>query len=228
MNLISIIKGTTIEAAKPNKPFGYLPEAIQVVVKHFGFLEFPTEFSKLLPHGATDAESPAIFRHGTVNINNRDLVIDELQVFQNGIIVSTPNNTTDSDLITDYIFKWAGDHFGLEYLPIRPKTHFSQLEIQFERSLSELFSPLIEIGTAINNALDKPWESMPHYELINIHFGFDPLKAPVINTGVFRIEARAQMPLDLGIYFCEAAMTTDKHLAILTRFETICLEKFAK
>ncbi|MGB6553494.1 MAG: hypothetical protein WBE78_08385, partial [Candidatus Binataceae bacterium] len=63
---------------------------------------------------------------------------------------------------------------------------------------------------------------------INLHFGLDPVKVPLINPGMFKIEARAQMPLDLGLYFCEASLTTEKHLAILRRFEHICLERFAK
>jgi hypothetical protein len=227
MKLISIIKGSTVKAAKPSAPFGYLPDVIAAVAEHYRFVEFPTELSKIIPHGDTQAESPAVFRHGKVYIEGRPLVIDELQIFQNGTIASTPGNTTDSDLITEEVFRWASEHFQLEFKPIRPLTHLSQLEIQFERPLPDLLSPLKEIGAAINKAIDPFWEAMPPYELINLHFGMDPTRAPKINSGMFKIERRAEMPFEQGIYFCEAQMSTDNHLNVLTRFERICLDSFA-
>jgi len=228
MKVVSILKGSTVQVAKPNKPFGFLPDMIQVVTEHFHFQEFPTDFSKLISHGSADAESPAVFRHGKVDIDGRSLVIDELHVYQNGTIVSMPASTKDSDLVTDYVFRWAGERFEMEFQLLGTRNHFSQLEVTFERPLAELFLPLKEIGTAINQGLDPSWKSMPPYELIDIHFGMDPLRAPQPNPGLFKIEARAQMPFDFGLYFCEAAMTTDAHVAILLRFEQICLERFAK
>lgn len=229
MKQVTILKGSTIRAAKPSRPFGYFPDVIQATVEHFGFAEYPIDLSKLIPHGNVDAESPAMFRHGKIEIDGQSLLIDELQVFSNGTIVSTPNSTIESDRITEYVFQWAGDKFQLQFQPIRPLSHFSQLEVRFERPLPDLFAPLKEIGETINKSLDAFWESsMPPYQLTNIHFGIDPTKAPVVNTGVFKIEARAQMPFEMGLYFCEAAMTTDNHLAILNRFERICLERFAE
>lgn len=227
MKLVLILKGSTVRVAKPNKPFGYLPEVAQIVTEHFGFQEYPIDFSKLIPHGTSEPESPAIFRHGKVEIEDRSLLIDELQIYQNGSIVSTPGNTTDADLITDYLYRWAGERFQLDFQVIGTGSHFSQVEIQFDRTLQDLFSPLKEIGTAINRGLEPSWESLPPYQLINVHFGLDPTKTPQVNPGMFKIEARAQMPLDLGLYFCEAAMTTDNHLTVLGRFERICLEHFA-
>ena len=228
MKLISILKGSTINAAKPSAPFGYLPEVIAAVTEHYKFVEFPTDFSKLISHGDTQAESPAVFRHGKVDIGDRSLVIDELQIFQNGTIVSMPNNTTDSDVVTESLLRWANDRFHLEFQPIKPLAHFSQLEVQFERPLPDLFSPLKEIGAAINKGLDPFWDPMPPYELINLHFGMDPTKAPKVNSGLFKIERRAEMPFEQGLYFCEASMSTDNHLTILARFERICLEYFAE
>ncbi len=227
MKLVQILKGSTVRVAKPDKPFGYLPEVTQVVTEHFGFQEYPIDFSKLLAHGAVDAESPANFRHGKVEIDGRQLLIDELQIYQNGTIVSVPGNTSDSDLITDYLFRWANERFQLNFQIIGAGSHFSQLEVEFDRSLADLFPALKEIASAINKGLDSSWESIPAYQLINLQFGLDPTKAPQVNPGMFRIEARANMALETKLYFCEATMKTDNHMTILSRFERICLEKFA-
>ena len=227
MKVTSIIKGITINAVRPSAPFGYLPEVIAAVAERYKFVETPTDISKLIAHGDTQAESPAIFLHGKLDIGDRTLLIDELQVFQNGTIVSTPSSTTDSDLITEDIVLWAGERFTLDFQRIRPLAHSSQLEIQFARPLPDLFSPLREIGAAINKGLDPFWESMPPYELVTLHFGMDPTKAPKTNSGVFRIERRTEMPFEQGLYFSEAAMTTDNHSTVLNRFERICLKRFA-
>jgi hypothetical protein len=226
MKLVQILKGSTVRVAKPDKPFGYLPDVTQVVTEHFGFQEYPIDFSKLLAHGTADPESPANFRHGRVEIDGKQLLIDELQIYQNGSIVSTPGNTLDSDLITDYLYRWSSERFQLNFQIIGAGSHFSQLEIEFDRSLADLFSALKEIGSDINKGLDSSWENIPTYQLVNVQFGLDPTKTPQVNPGTFRIEARANMQLETKLYFCEAAMTTANHMSILSKFERICLEKF--
>jgi hypothetical protein len=228
MKLISILKGVTVKAAKPNKPFGYLPDMLGAVTEHFAFVERPTDMSKLIPHGNVQPELPAIFRHGKVEIEGRSLIIEELQIFQSGILVTTPNNTNDSDLIADYVFLWAFERFQLEFQQIRSPLHSSQLEIQFDRSLPDLFLPLKEIGAAINRGLDSYWEFIPPYELTSLQFGIDVTRTPAANSGLFKIERRADIPFEMDIYYCEAAMTTDNHLTVLSRFERICLERFAE
>jgi hypothetical protein len=228
MRLISIIKGTTVNASRPSAPFGYLPKVIAEVAAHYEFAEYPTDISKLIPHGEEEAESPAVFRHGRVTIMGRSLLIGELQIFQNGTIVSTPGPTTDSDMITENVFLWATEHYNLRFETIKPLAHLSQLEVRFERQLPDLFSPLKEIATAINKGLGPFWENMPPYEMSALYFGIDSTRAPTNNSGIFRIERRAGMPFEQGLYFCEAATPTETHLKILERFERICLENFAK
>jgi hypothetical protein len=228
MKLISIIRGSTVNASRPSAPFGYLPEVIAEVTAHYEFVEQATDISKLIAHGEKDAEAPAIFRHGRVVIMGRTLVIDELQIFRNGTIVSTPGPTSDSDMITENVFLWAMEHYNLQFETIRPLAHASQLEVRFERPLPSLFSPLREIASDINQGLGPFWENMPPYEMTTIHFGIDSTKAPSSNSGLFRIERRVGMPFEQGLYFCEAAMPTDSHLKILEKFERICLDKFAK
>lgn len=228
MKTISILKGSTVKAARPSAPFGYLPELVLTVADHYKFVERPTDISQLITHGDVQAQTPAIFRHGKVDIDGRTLVIEELQIFQNGTVVATPGDTADADAITDDIFRWANDTLKIQFEPIKPLGHFSQLEIRFERTLPDLFSPLREVGRAIDKSLDPFWDPMPPYELINLHFGVDPTKAPKVNPGFFKIERRAEMPFEQGFYFCEAAMTTKDHVAILEIFERICLEKFEK
>lgn len=69
---------------------------------------------------------------------------------------------------------------------------------------------------------------MPPYELIGLQFGLDPIKAPKVNPGLFKIERRIEMPFEMGLYFSEASTTTKNHMLILGLFEQICLNNFAK
>jgi hypothetical protein len=228
MKLISILKGTTINASKPSAAFGYLPEVIAEVATRYHFVEFPTDISQLIAHGTLEPESPAVFRHGKTNIGDRLLLIDELQVYANGTVVSTQGPTTDSDIITEQLVIWASERYNLQFESIKPFGHVSNIEVRFTNPLPDLFSPLRELGSAINASLGPFWEDMPPYEMTAIYFGMDPTRAPKNNAGIFRIERRAEMPFEQGLYFSEAAISTDNHLKILEKFERICLEKFVK
>jgi len=228
MKTISILRGSTIRAAKPSASFGYLPDVIMAVAEHYKFVERPIDISQLIAHADAQAQKPAVFRHGKVEIEGRSLVIEELQVFTNGLIAVTPNDTVDADLIADDVFRWANEVLNIQFESIKPTGHLSQLEIRFERDLNALFSPLRDVGNAINRNLEDFWDPMPPYQLVGMHFGLDAVKAPKINPGLFKIERRIEMPFELGLYFSEASMTTKNHMEILGLFEQICLNNFAK
>jgi len=227
MRVTSIIRGQTVKAVKPSAPFGYFPDAIKALADQYKFVVIPTDLTHLFPADSTKPAPPAIFRHGKLEAQGRTIIIDELQVFQNGIILSTPSSTSDSDLASENVLAWAQSHFDIQFEPYRADGHFSQLEVKFDQALADLFAPLKEIGDWITEALDTFWEARPAYELVGLQFGFDGLKAPKIAPNIFRIERRAEAPFDQNLYFCEAATRTETHMAILDRFERICKERIA-
>lgn len=227
MKYVKVIQAQSVKAVtiSPAGWFGYLPVAIQDFTDQYKFVKSPTTATEMIP---LDANLPVVFREGKLDLPDRSIIIWELQVFQSGLIVFVRTNTGDSDIVAEHVMEWAKDHFRITFEPIRPIGHYSQLEVEFERSVAEMFKPLNEVGKAIAEGLDDFWNPRPAYELINLHFGYDPFTAPKSAPATFKIERRAEIPFDKNLYFSEAAMTTDNHVAVLEKFERVCVERFAK
>jgi hypothetical protein len=227
MKRTSVLQAQTVRAIniQPSGWFGYLPEAIKAFAEQYKFVKFPTTPLEMLP---VETNQPISFRQGKVDLDSRSIIISELQVFTGGIIAFTQTNTTDCDLVADHVLEWAKSYFKLSFEPVRTPGHFSQLEVQFDAPFNELLEPFRKIGEAITNGLDDFWNPPPTYELVGLHFGYDPTSTPRSAPVNFRIERRTDFPFDNNVYFSEAAMTTNNHIAVLGEFERICLERFMK
>jgi hypothetical protein len=224
MKRVSIVRGQTLTTFKPNHGFGYLPDAINAFVDQYKFVASP-EPKTILPPDLNTVAPPAIFKHGKLQVGERIIVIDEVQVYQLGLIVTAQQRPTiDTDLIAEEITKWAARRFDLAFEALTPPIHSSSLEVEFEKPLPELFPHLSALSKAIQDGLGDFWETKPEYELVNLHFGFDPLKVSKTAPTVFRIERRAEMPFEKGLYYCEASMTTDAHIQAVELFERLSLE----
>ena len=220
MKHVTILRGQTARTYKPDRGFGYLPDAIDAFVERFRFVDFP-EAKNVLPPNVNAAAPPAIFKHGKLDISGRTIVIDEVQVFQLGLLITAPTSTIDTDIIAETITEWAVQRFNLTLDPMRPSIHASSLEVEFEKPIPQLFPQLLALGEAIRNELGEFWESKPAYELVNLHFGFDPSKAGTIAPNPFKIERRAEMPFEKNLYYCEASLTTAAHIKVLELFERL-------
>jgi hypothetical protein len=227
MKRISVLQAQSVKAVNisPTGWFGYLPDAVDAFTKEYKFVKSPTTASEIIP---IDAEKPIVFREGKLDLKDRSIIISELQVFRAGLIAFVRTNTTEGDIVTEHIMEWAKSHFKLTFEPIRPIGHYSQLEVQFEGPFAELLKPLSDIGEAITKGLDDFWKPRPNYELVGLNFGYDPFATPKFAPSIFKIERRVEIPFDSHLYFSEAAMTTDNHVAVLEKFERICLERFSK
>ncbi len=228
MKHVKVLQAQSVKAVTitPAGWFGYLPVAIQDFTNEFKFVKSPETSLEMIP---VDANQPIVFRQGVLDLEDRPAInIHELQVFSSGLIASVLTNTSDSDIVVEKIMEWASSHFKLTFEPIRAIGHLSQLEVRFERPFAELFKPLQAIGEAISQGLDSFWNPPPAYELVGLNFGYDVTLAPKSAPAAFRIERRADHPFDNQLYFSEGAMITDTHVAVLEKFERVCLERIAK
>ncbi len=228
MKVLSVLQANSVRALRTVgvATFGYLPEAGRALQERYAFLSIPTP-EELLP---TDPSTGFAFKHGKLEKDGRSILIDFLQVFPTGVSVTTRTNTTDSDIVLNDVLAWAKEQFKLEFEEFKTGVaHSSQLEIRLDSSLPELFPFLSEIGRAITNGLDEGWwEPKPSYELININFWIDKAKYPVLAPGIFRLDRRENVPFEQNVYYSEAPMSTDNHIAVLQRLERICSETFPK
>jgi len=221
VKIISVTLAQTLKAVRPSHGFGYLPDAVRAVVDRYKFVEFPTEPHELLP---TDPNQAINFRHGKLELTTGVLIIDQLQVYQTGLVVHTSTSTTDSDLIVDDVLHWASSHFQISFEPIRPVGHLSQLEVRFEKRIADFFPALKAVGSGMSKGLDDFWEFHPAYELTSLIFSFDPSVHPSPAPSFFKIEPRVNVAFEENIYFSEAPLSTKNHATLLERFERVCLE----
>src|SRR5712691_90387 len=112
MKRVTILRGQTARTYKPDRGFGYLPDAISAFIQQYKFVDFP-EAKTILPPNINTAPPPAIFKHGRLDINGRTIVIDEVQVFQLGLIITAQASTTDTDIIAEELTEWAIQRFQL-------------------------------------------------------------------------------------------------------------------
>jgi len=225
MKVLSVLRAESVRAVRTiGGTFGYLPDALSALTARYGFVGLPTP-NELLP---AEPATGITFKHGKLESDDgRSILIDFLQVFPNGLTVITRSNTSDSDIALDDIMAWAKSEFKIEFEPLKPGLgHSSQLEVRLDKSLSELLPFLSEVGAAITKGLDDFWEFRPSYECITVNFWSDKTKYPAFAPPIFRIDRRDNVPFEQNVYYCEAPMSTDNHIAALSRFERICLETF--
>jgi hypothetical protein len=221
MKLINVPLAQSIVAVTPNRGFGYLPDAVKAVVDRYGFVEFPTDPHQLFP---LDANGSVNFRHGKLELGDRAIVIDWLQVYQSGVSISTDTDTRDSDVILDDVLKWSAAHFKIEFELVRPIGHTSQVVVQFERTLADFFPMLRPVTEPIQNRIDDFYIVKPPFELTSLVFHFDQTVQPGFAPGAIKIEPRQGAPLNKRLYYSEAPLSTVDHLELLARLEKYCSE----
>src|ERR1700735_5396977 len=102
MERLSVLLAQTMRVVQVRGIFGYLPEAVSALVKEYGFVGYPREAELASLLVATDpntAAKPAVFTQGKVTIDGRAIIIDRLEIYNNGILANTRTDTTDSDLV---------------------------------------------------------------------------------------------------------------------------------
>jgi hypothetical protein len=224
MKRVSILRGQTVRTYKADHGFGYLPDAVSGFVEQYRFVSYP-EVKDILPPDLNTASPPAIFKHGKLAIDQRTVVIDEVQVFQLGLLITAQASTDDTDFIAEDITRWIANRFGLTLESLLPSTHSSSVEVEFERPIVQFFSRLEKVSEAVRDNLDSFWaDRLPIFELTALHFGVDPLAVGKVFPHPFRIERRAEMPFAKNLYFSDAPLITSKHIEVLELFERSCLE----
>jgi hypothetical protein len=200
-----------------------LPKAVAAFIEQYGFLRDPT--AEELRIAAVDATKPLTFQRGRLEVGNKLIAIDYVQIFGSGFSAATHTNTNESDLVLNHIMDWAQAHFKFEFEDVKPGIgHSSVLEVRLQKALPTLLPMLSIIGEMVATSLDDWWSIRPSYELTTVNFSFDRTKYPQLAPPAFRLERRENVPFGQGAYYTEAPMKTENHIAVLTRLEQLCLE----
>ncbi|HVA68380.1 MAG TPA: hypothetical protein VNF45_03650 [Candidatus Binataceae bacterium] len=228
MKVLSVIRAESIRAVRRvSGDYGYWPTAVAAVVQEYGFLTQPTV--EELSAAMTDPGKGLTFRGGTLETGGKRVAIDYLQIFSAGLSVATHSHSSESDFALEHIMNWSKSQFHFEFEELKQGIgHSSQLEVRLEASLAKLFPLLSTVGDMIKQGLDDWWGFKPPYELINLNFWFDKTEFPAFAPPIFRLDRRDNIPFEQEVYYSEAPMSTDSHVAVLDKLERVCLEGLNK
>jgi hypothetical protein len=224
MKLTSILLGQVLRLLKVSSPIGgvYFPNVIAGFRERYGFLELPSR-----PVSDEDASKGVMFKHGKFAAKDREIVIDSLGIYSDGIVVNTKGYVEDADQFADDVIQWATKTFGYKIMSDPPMQHAyaSHVEVEFTGSLPPIFEELAVLNKRITAALTRYGKTPPSYELGGFSLLCDTTKAVPPIPGEFSFARRAQQSFQSNLYFSTAPLKTLDHLKVLDELAKILAKK---
>lgn len=195
-------------------PFGkaVYPDLTRALVERYGFMAFPQTL------GDYDEEKGIVFGMGRW----KDISIDRLSLFGNGIAVDTRSSTKDSEEIINEGLLWMVERFGLTFKPemMNRKGYLSELVVHCDKPLNALNPRLAAFANTLTDQLHKvAYQSLPLvFETTGIALGFDSLNTK-FTFSPFRYERLVDVPLSENKFYAGAPLPTNTHIELLELFE---------
>jgi len=196
-------------------PFGkvLIPTVTAAFVERYGFMAFPQTLADF------DETKGVAFGVGTW----KDIAIDRVTIYNNGILVDTRESTHASEDFLSDAMTWLGETLGVKYKPetFHRKGYLSEVLVRCDKPLSRLH-PAIEAWCNKLSVYLEPFTDRQKlsFELSGLAFGYDPLstKLPISQ---FRIERLLDTPFSENKYYAAAPLPTGIHLELLTDLESL-------
>ncbi len=215
MKLNNIVTSKTIRFFSASIPSGpiYMPDLVGVLQKHFRFLQVPTKIEEY------DTTRGVKFLHGVFE----DTVIDSLDIFDNGVSVTTKTNTNVADKFIDQLIKLAAKEWKatITDIPNTKRGYMSDIEIVFDKDLNAAFERFAGAMKLIDKYLKKQSDGIAPFAAAGMLFHCDVSHCAHLKPGRFILDRRVGHSFDHGIYFSSAPLSTDAHLEVLEEIEKV-------
>ena len=150
MRLLNVYQAQAARVVRSLGNYGYIPDAVKAVVDKYNFVKYPQGEDLVMDVGSP---KPLTFLQGKIAIHDQVFVIEKMEIYQAGLLVTTRSNTTDSLLVLDNALGWASERFGLGYEDIFPAPmYFSQLEIGLRSAPPSILSSSVSARCRNNQA----------------------------------------------------------------------------
>lgn len=198
------------EEVRPNNGL-YIPTLHHALVQKYKFLHRPLDPSKIISEGAK-------FAHGVMHTGEKEVIIQELLVFNDGII-ATANTTDSAEIILNDVLAWTKETFGLrDQITKKPRGYTSIIIVDFETALEKSLGAISRFLPILSLEFGHARDSHIPIDVFRLGFSADPAAYP---NNHFLIERRAGMPHVSNRYFCSAALRTEAHIRLLEQFEKL-------
>lgn len=226
MKVISYLTGRVLQFINSDEYIpgdaAHSPEAVQLITERYSFALPPP---KVVP--VQEVFNKGIrFETGKFNFDGETKNIQELSLFNNGLLV-TAHSTKVAEAFIDDFFGWGENTFGFQILDIskRRRVFLSELVVEFEKSFDTSLKRFKSVFEKTVELLKKtyPDANLPPNHLSSFQIEFDRQNAPAAFEllSPFTISRRANHSFEDNVCFCQAPLRTEDHKLFLESFEDL-------
>jgi len=179
-----------------------LSPMIQGIRQRYKFLHGPERLEDV------ELEKGLKFWDGSFLSQDTDIAI-RLEIFKDGIVVTTQSDTSDADDVIEDLLSWATEAHGIgnkNYILNARRAYRSELIVFApETRLNELCENLNQLASLI------PAQSEGPIQLTGFSLGGESPK----NSSLFTFERRVNIPFEEHKYYTSSSMHTEEHLQVL-------------
>jgi hypothetical protein len=202
---------TVLFMASPDHGQPHLPALIKSLVERYSFAVYPRTIEEV-------AGEKIIFRQGLF----RNLGIEELAVYKDGIVV---NSRSDSDFIEEFLedlYKWLAAQ-GISRINTHKlnKIYDCRLIFKSEVDIPKKLQTIDHLAKTISMALRDATGIDATYQSSGISLSADATKSLGLKPSEFRLERRAGQPFESDLYYSAAPLPTKAHIKILNSLEKL-------
>lgn len=210
----NILLGRAIRLMKFTSRPLYMLDVIKPLVDQYKFVKVPQTLEEF------DDTKGITFRHGKFSSRGREIVIDSFQVYNNGLVVDTREDTENADRFIDDVIEWGMKTFGL-VVPeqLIEKAYLSNLEISLDTPLATYIPIAQQLTGEISRYLTEYGLKHEPFETVSFALNFDRISIPNSILTNFTIQRREGIPFNSGLYFSTAPLKTKDHIALLQKME---------
>lgn len=194
----------------------HMLDAVSLLREQYKFVKSPQSLEEY------DVTKGIIFSHGKFSSAGRDIVIDSFQVYSNGLLVDTREDTDESDNFIDDALAWGVQRLGMT-IPEQQieRVYASSLVVSLNTPLA-VYAPIAQqISSKLSSYLSGYGLTPDPFETASLSLNFDRSKSelPKSMLANFTIERREGVAFDSNLYFCTAPLKTKDHIALLQEID---------
>lgn len=215
MHIVSIYRAQVFQQfsaddVRPEKDY-YVPRLYEEVHR------------KYRPTGASDitkvSSEGAKFQGGRLEFEGREIVIESLEIYEDGIIVKC-RSSADGDIVVDDAIEWAIDTFRLRRpRSSAPRQYISWIIADFDSSTSGMFRNFDKLQRLLSDAYAESRGDRFDFETAKLTFAADPTAIPQFKSAEFTFDRRTGAPFAQNRFFCVAPLRTETHVRLLKDLE---------
>lgn len=175
----------------------------------YGFIQVPSTLAEL------DFTTGVTFLRGYY----RNVIINKLQVYENGILCDAATDNGICDEFLGDVLSWATAEHSIPIKQSGVKAFISQLEIVCTIDLDKTLAKLNAAGAMVAELLRGYGQPVTPYQMSGFKLHYDSVAAPVPRPPEFVFERRVGQPYGIREYFSSAPLRTGDHVRLLNLLE---------